>query len=355
MATKDFSKLTTKKLDALLKSASDEDKAAIQAELDARANIAEAPKAAPMGQAEGQVYENEEPLSPAEEEALKRADAEYEATQKGEASKKAEKMTDEELVALAAEYKEKYLGHKCQVVPFNTIEWVEGYICGIIPEKRAKKLMFAIRTVDGKKIVKASDSKLLKISDEVADKPKVNRTRTITEKKEEWTPEQIAEGLEALAPNVGKVVTITEGDSVIEGRIMGIVIEKRAQTYMYRIEYAVANEAGEEETKVTHKVFTNDAIKVADELDEKGAAINAKFLARREKAGSKVPQTPEEKVEQLQNMIKEAENMIAKWTDRLEKRKETLAAFLAGQTPEGEMPEAPEAPEAPESETESLE
>ena len=71
MVTVKFSQMTTKKLNALLATASDEDKAAIEAVLAAREQ-AQAPKAETP--AETPVYEDETPLTPEEEAALKAAE-----------------------------------------------------------------------------------------------------------------------------------------------------------------------------------------------------------------------------------------------------------------------------------------
>lgn len=333
MATKDFSKMTTKKLNALMNSASEEDKKAIQEELTARAQLA--------GKAEGQVYENEEPLAPAEEEALKRAEAEAEAKDNGELAEKPAKMTAEELHALAEEYKTKYVGHKCQVVPFNTIEWVDGYIAGVIEEKRSMKLLLAIKTADGKRIVKVHDSKLLKISDEIAEKPKATRTRVVKEKAEEWTPEQIAEQIAPLYENVGKPVIVKEGDEEIEGRIVGIVTEKRGQTFMYRIEYAATNEDGSTATKVMHKVYTNEALTLQD-FDEKGTEFHEKFMARKQQVVA--PKTPAEKLASLKADVETAERNVKTWMERLETRKAALEAFVK-ENPDVELPVEGETPE----------
>ena len=55
-------------------------------------------------------------------------------------------MTDEERHVLAEELK-KNVNHRCQAVPFNTVEWVDGYIAGVIEEKRSNKVLYAIKTL----------------------------------------------------------------------------------------------------------------------------------------------------------------------------------------------------------------
>lgn len=338
MATRDFSKMTDKKLNALLNTASAKDKEAIQAELDRRAGV-QAPAAE-------QIYENPEPLSPAEEEALKRAEEEYEAKQNGEAPV-VTKITEEELAVAAKEFKEKYVGNKCQVVPFNTIEWVDGYICGVVQEKRAMKLMATIKTVDGRKLVKVVDSKLLRISEEKADVPAI-RTRVATKEKEEWTPEAIEAGLAEIAGNVGRTVTIkgeTEEEPTIEGRIVSIVPEKRAQTFMYRVEYTTIDNDGAEVKKYCHKVYNSPSLVLAEELDERGKVLNEAYV-KRHNAKDVAPKTLEEKIEAAQKAVAEAEEKIKMWQERLEQRKLKLEQLESEKSSEGENPTGTKAEES---------
>ena len=330
MATKDFSKMTTNRLKALLQTASDEDKTVINEILEQRAQVSSA-KPNPStnglgGNPEGQEYNNPEPLSETEQ-AVADAQAASES-----ANEKPKKMTEEELHALATELKEKNMRHRCQVVPFNTVEWVDGYICGVIEEKRSMKVLYAIKTDDGRKLVKVHDSALLRISDEVVEKATVNRTRsTKKEKAEEWTDEDITKGMESLIPNIGKEVTVGE----LSGRIVGIVPEKRAQTFMYRIEV----KTDEDTTKLIHRVHTNEELKIAESLDEEGQKLNDAYMARHEKLAQRVKLTPEERIENLKKDVAKAEDQIKIWTDRLAARKKMLEEALAEYTNKSEEAE----------------
>ena len=189
MATKKFAQMTTRKLNALMATASDEDKKAIEAVLAAREQ-AQAPKAAEeTAEAPAEAPAAEEtPLTPEEETAIKAAEENgSKATQE-----KKQKMTDEERHTLAEELK-KNINHRCQAVPFNTAEWVDGYIVGVIEEKRSNNVLYAIKTDGGRRIVKVHDSNLLRIFDEVVEPEKKVRTRKAgNAEKVEWTPEAIA-------------------------------------------------------------------------------------------------------------------------------------------------------------------
>src|SRR5699024_6928905 len=177
MATKKFSQMATKKLNALLATASDEDKKAIEAVLAAREQAqAPAAPAAPEATAEEtpaapEATAEETPAAPASEEETPAAPASEEETQlspEEEAAIKAAeengglnplyngskatqekkpKMTDEDRHALAEELK-KNVNPRCQAVPFYTVEWVGGYIAGVIEEKRSNKVLYAIKSDD---------------------------------------------------------------------------------------------------------------------------------------------------------------------------------------------------------------
>ena len=325
MATKNFSQMTTKKLQALLNTASDEDKAAIQAVLDARMQ-AETP--AVQGVAEGQEYNDPEyTLSPEEEAAYAAAEANG-----GKLPEpKKDRMTDEQRIKLAAELRETAVNHKCQVVPFNTAEWVNGVIAGVVEDKRSNKVLFAIKLEDGRRVVKVHDSNLIKIFDEVVEKTVTRRTGTAREKVEKtpWTPEQLEADVAAVAVNVGKMVTYTDGEQTVEGRIVSIVPDKRSQRCLYRIEIAMPTEEDPKAVKYAHKVTSLAELTIAEDFDETGMQLNNKFMERRAKAATKEVLTPETKVFRSEEALKKAEEAFAKAEATLKARQEALAAAKA--------------------------
>lgn len=375
MATKKFSQMTTKKLNALLATASEEDKKAIEAVLAAREQAqafaapettAEETPAAPETTAE------ETQLSPEEEAAIKAAEENgglnplyngSNATQE-----KKPKMTDEDRHALAEELK-KNVNHRCQAVPFNTIEWVDGYIAGVIEEKRSNKVLYAIKTNDGRRIVKVHDSNLVRILDEVVEPKKKARARKAKDPadKIEWTPEAIAEEINEVISNVGKPIefekyrtTDENGEEHIEmviGRIVAIVPDKRAQRLLYRISVPTPVEGNPFATKTMHKIVKAEGIKIAEEFDEEGAQLNAKYLERREAAAIRTPRTHQDRVIHCEENVKKAEEKLQKAQEELEAKKKQLEdakkeldEYLAGQANE----ETAEAPAETTAEEESL-
>lgn len=364
MATKKFSQMTTKKLNALLATASDEDKKAIEAVLAAREQ-AQAP-AAPETTAEetpaAPASEEETQLSPEEEAAIKAAEENGGLNPLYNGSKatqeKKPKMTDENRHALAEELK-KNVNHRCQAVPFNTAEWVDGYIAGVIEEKRSNKVLYAIKTDDGRRIIKVHDSNLVRILDEVVEPEKKARARKAKDPadKVEWTPEAIAEEVNEVIGNVGKPVefekyrtTDENGEEHIEmviGRIVAIVPDKRAQRLLYRISVPAPIEGNPLATKTMHKVVKAEGIKIAEEFDEEGAQLNAKYLERREAAATRTPLTPQDRVIRCEENVKKAEEKLQKAQEELEAKKKQLEdakkeldEYLAGQA-NGETAEAP--------------
>lgn len=365
MATEKFSQITTKKLNALLATASDEDKKAIEAVLAAReqAQIPAAPETTTEEtSAAPETTIEETQLSLEEEAAIKAAEENGGLNPLYNGSKatqeKKSKMTDEDRQALAEELK-KNINHRCQAVPFNTAEWVDGYIAGVIEEKRSNKVLYAIKTDDGRRIVKVYDSNLIRILDEVVEPEKKVRVRKVKDPvdKIEWTPEIIAEEVNKVIGNVGKPVefekyrtTDENGEEHIEmvvGRIMAVVPDKRAQRLLYRISVQAPIEGNPLATKTMHKVVKAGGITIAEEFDEEGAQLNAKYLERREAAATRTPLTPQDRVIRCEENMKKAEEKLQKAQEELEAKKKQLEdakkeldEYLAGQI-NGETAEAP--------------
>lgn len=378
MATKKFAQMTTKKLNALLATASDEDRAQIEAVLAAREQVAapaapEAEDNTPVGGVDGDTVEVGGPLTPEEEAAIATAEANdgVNPNYSGHVGAAKPKLTDEERHALAEELK-KNINHRCQAVPFNTIEWVDGYIAGVIEEKRSNKVLYAIKTDDGRRIVKVHDSNLVRILDEVVEPER--RTRTVRAKKEpreEWTPEIVADEVNAIIGNVGKLIqfekyctTDEDGNEKIEmttGRIVAIVPDKRSQRLLYRISVPTPVEGNPHAAKIMHKVSTADGLEILPEFDEEGAALNAKYLERREAAVNRTPLTPQDRVIRCEENVKKAEERLAKAQEELEAKKKQLEdakaeldAYLAAQQAEAVPAEATEPVEAPAEDVEPL-
>ena len=356
MVTKKFLQMTTKKLNALLVTASDEDKKVIEAVLAAREQTQVSVSGETQSEVANSVQEfedTENPLTPEEEAAIKAAEENDGINPMSNSSKatqeKKPKMTDEDRHALAEELK-KNINHRCQAVPFNTAEWVDGYIAGVVEEKRSSKVLYAIKTDDGRRIVKVHDSNLIRILDEVVEPEKKVRVRKAKDPvdKIEWTPEIIAEEVNEVIGNVGKTVefekyrtTDENGEERIEmatGRIMAIVPDKRVQRLLYRISVPAPIEGNPLAMKIVHKIAKAGDIKIAEEFDEEGAQFNAKYLERREAAATRTLLTPQDRVIRCEENVKKVEEKLQKVQEELEAKKKQLKdakkeldEYLAGQ------------------------
>lgn len=331
MVQKNYAQMPTKKLNALLKTETNEvEIAAIKEVLTKRGQLAPSGDAAPAT-----VNPNNSELSPEEQAAIDAANGGNEAETAAKPAKKEKvKPTDEERIALATKLREEAVGHKCQVVPFNSIEWVDGVVVGIIEEKRTNKCLYAVKADDGRRIVKAYGSELIKISDEVVELTRAPRGGNHAKKEElpEWTKEEIDAAVNEVIGNVGKQISYVETgalDKEIEnaptilGRIISLVPNKRNHTVLYRIEITPAEDAPKDAPKkYSHKVTTNPGLAIAEELDEDGKKINEAFVARRNgehKGSSYTPKSPAEALATAKQQLAKAEELKKKTEERIEK------------------------------------
>ena len=278
MATKRFNQMSTKKLNALMETVNEAEKAEISEILNARA-------------AEG---------ASAEEASAEEASAE-------EASAEANYMYN--------------IGHKCEVVPFNSLEWLTGIITGVVNEKRANKFFYTIQLNNGKRIVKVCSSSHLKISDEIVNYiPKRQRKS----KAVKWTDETMKQEIERCGANVGKIIKwkkydTEDGTEYNTGRIIGITPDKRTSVVLYRVAVTIDNVE-----KVIHKSANNNLISIEDDFDEAGLEISNRYRARYERAVQRESITPEMRVLEAEEALKKAEEALKK----AEERVETMRAAL---------------------------
>lgn len=349
MAQKNYAQMPTKKLNDLLEKVTDEnEKAAIEQVLAKRGQLA------PGDNAPATVNPNAK-LSAEEQAAIDAANGtDADASEKQADTAKKVKPTDEERAALAAKLREEAIGHKCQVVPFNSIEWVNGIIVAIVEEKRTNKCLYAIKADDGRRIVKAYGSELIKISDETVELTRTPRGGKSKEEFPEWTHEEIEKAIQEVIGNVGKQISYVETGALgaeienaptILGRIISLVPNKRNHTILYRIEIQPAEDAPEgTPKKYAHKVTTNDKLAIAEELDDEGKKINEAFIARRN-GERKTPtaKTPEEALAIAEQQLKKAEEhkakaeaSIEKWTAKIEEIKAKIGKEIGKDNSEAE-------------------
>lgn len=351
---KNFAQMSTKKLNNLLADAATtpEEKEAIEKV------IAERTEATTGGASTIE-------LTAEEQSAIEAAEGPAKATAKKSAKPAKERMSDEERAALVEKLKAEILNHKCQVVPFNTVEWVDGFVRGVIDEKRSSRVLVAIETSDGRRIVKTHDSPLYKVLDEVVEPVKKSRAAKSVDKdgnpivKTPWTDEDVEAAISAVIEHVGKMVSfpeagaygvVEEGAQTVTGRIVSLVPDKRAKSILYRIEVTLEDGT----TKNVHKTAGNSQLEIAEKHDEAGAEIYGNFVDRRQKRLSKEPavkQTPKEIYDNAEIQLNKALENLEKAKALVEKRQ---AAFDAAKEALAAAEATPETTEATEETTDDM-
>lgn len=313
MATKNFEKLTTKKLNALLNSASEEDKALIQAELDKRA---EAQAAATSAQANGHYEMEATELSPEEQAIVDAAEAE-EKEGKATSKKTNLSLTPEEIEARKAEMTEN-IGHVVRVMPNGEVEWQDGYISGVQHDKRSNACMYIVK-INGKTVRKAYGAKSLIITEEVKEivkaEKKAKEAKVVGEPRAKRTYEEAEELRENAKPNIGRYAMLPVGEEKVKVYANGIMLDKRSNAVLY----AFKNEEG----KTLYKAVDNQTIEWLDEWNEDKR--NRSTSERATKAGL----NPKQKLEDLAAKLEKANEALAKATDKVNSLKGLYEAAKA--------------------------
>jgi hypothetical protein len=330
---KDYSKMSTSRLNSLLNDAQGEDKTKIEEVLATRKQVQEAQKEQPIGK-----DPVDEDLTEEEQKAIEAAEQndglnpQYQGNKEGAKQNDGHKLTDEERDELEEKLKKEWVGHRCQMVPFGTTEWLGGVVVGIYSDKRANNVLLAIKTDDGKRRVKTHNSPLLKVLDEVVDIT-VHRGRTEGTAKESWTEDERAEQLESLFPIIGMtcsfpktVKTVDEEGKPIDkietvtGRIISLVPDNRTSKILVRIETDEVDEKGAK--IVAHKVAGNEDLTINEEigLDEIGQKMNDAFVARRKNLLNRQALTPKQKYDYAVADLEKAKTSLEKAQKLLETR-----------------------------------
>lgn len=182
--------------------------------------------------------------------------AEQEAQEAAEQAAQEEETPEEKSARLVREEQLKeaktYIGHKAMYVPAEDYEFHPATVVGAVIDSRGTVLV-ALRTEDGKRITKKFGSKLLRVLDEMAEKPVRSRTRT---EKQPITDEAI----ELHRSKVGLPVTLDE----LEGRVRGVQVDKRTSQIYLTIHLA---DGSKRHTKLTNEnLHFGEADKLTEEI-----------------------------------------------------------------------------------------
>lgn len=210
--------------------------------------------------------------------------------------------------ALAEECR-KNINKKCQAVPYNSAEWIDGVIAGVQTDLKAGRVVYAIALVDGRRIAKVHNSPLVKISEEV-DEAFANRPRggnRSAEPKEPMTDEKKEELRLQYQENVGRdYATDTES-----GVIIGLQFNPKSQNWLYVTERTVTNDMGDSVKVKGFKSCRLQGLRLSEERNEE---LYSKYINRRTGGFARKPMT----VEQLEKAVAAKEAELAKLKERLE-------------------------------------
>ena len=303
-----FKKMSDEELVALQETADEKTIAMIEAELEARAH---------MG---GATAEPDETVAESDETA-------------------AESDEDKaaQLEALLVEC-QKYVGHRCRLVPVGTIEYEDGTIVGCVKIKRSNTVAYAIKLDNGKRVVKNYKAPLFEILDEVVERAKVTRHAGSRPKAEPWSEERMAEEVNKYIGNVGRAIVIkgaTEEENVT-GQITGIVPVKRSISVLYRVAVPAPTEEDPKAVAIVHKSVANTSAYDIMDATEESEAFNASYMARRENMANRTPLTGAElvldlelKLEKAKEAVKKAEERVATLEKAIAEKKAKLEATTA--------------------------
>ena len=230
------------------------------------------------------------------------------------------KMTEKELEKVAESLKCN-IGRKCQVVPFDSAEWVSGFIAGIAVDKGNRRVFYAIKLSNGKRVVKAYDSKLIRIGKEVVEKEKLIKNKRPVKEKKEYTDEQMYEDVQSVIHNVGRLVHLASGE---EGRIIAISANRSCRTPYYTIAIPEPTYSNPYAVRKVERSMNSKDIVIEDGYDDKGEKINAAYRKKRETTWKRKHMTPQELVIFREQELASLERYLKFLNGRLEEKKRLL-------------------------------
>ena len=350
MANKKFAQMSTKKLNALLENASEEDAIAIKKVLETRGQIASgetqqetAPEnvSTDAGSADDSLSD-EEKAAIAAAEAGESAEAKKEAKPKKEPKPKAPKLTDEELSEIYEKISPN-VGHECSIVLRGTAIRGKGYITGILKEKRAMQLYYRIKlyeteTDEAKFVFKKYNDESLDISEQVSEEytapgnsGEAKKRKTRSDKVPAMTDDQWAQYKESMratiANYVGYKITLKNG---VVGRIKDVLFDSRTQGTYFACQVEVDGVTKTKYQVVHYKVdelgaYIIDTDQIDETEDEEFKKLNEAFRNRKVVEKHNPKRTPAEKVAYLQEQVRKAEDTLKKAEETLTSRKNALA------------------------------
>lgn len=223
-------------------------------------------------------------------------------------TKETPEQREARIKALAEECR-KNINKRCQAVPYNSADWIDGVIAGVQTDLKAGRVVYAIQLVDGRRIAKVHSSPLVKISEEI-DESFAKRPRGGNRSagpKEPVTDEQKEAMRLQYQENVGR--TYKTSDET--GKLIGLQFNPKTQNWMYVTERELTNDMGDVTKVKGFKSCRLQGLELSEERDEE---IYNKYINRPRGGFERKPMT----VEQLEKMVAAKEAELTKLRERLE-------------------------------------
>lgn len=220
-------------------------------------------------------------------------------------------------------------GHLCQVVPYNSDGWADGVVTGVHEDKKTNRVLYSVRTADGRRVFKGVNSQQIRVFDQLAPRTSIGRRLREAAGMGDWTDEDIRRELDALTPDVGKEVEFdlpggnpVTGPDTVRGRIVSLTVDRKIQRVQYRIASADPYTG---RTRFYHKVVGGRGLRLAESLDAEGSFINARYVSRRANAARQVKATPQGRVMACEENLLRARGSLRRAEENLKEKERQLA------------------------------
>lgn len=332
--TRNLEQMSTRKLRALLEvEKNEEQKALIQSILDERAGESEADdveaaKADGMPVPEAEAGAEAKPEDPQPEAKPKKA---------------ARKMSEEEFLATAAEAK-KAVDHRCVVKVKGTAVDLPGVVAGVFKDRRSMLVYYAVVLdpiegvdEDPKKVYKKFGSDEITILEETVLRTRAERCKKLDSKRRNMglSPEDfekvLDKVLEKAEMNIGHKYNVGDGK---EGRITRIRRDKKNGALYYLVTFE--DEVGEKQSFRTivwdvaedGEVFLAEDNRLDPAFDEEAERLAQEYVERKNRE-PRTAKTLEEKVLEMEESLKRAQNVFAKAQETVAMRENALKVLKA--------------------------
>lgn len=328
--TRNLEQMSTRKLRALLEvEKNEEQKALIQSILDERAGESEADDVE-AAKADGM---------PVPEAEVKPEGPQPEAKPK----KAARKMSEEEFLATAAEAK-KAVDHRCVVKVKGTAVDLPGVVAGVFKDRRSMLVYYAVVLdpiegvdEDPKKVYKKFGSDEITILEETVLRTRAERCKKLDSKRRNMglSPEDfekvLDKVLEKAEMNIGHKYNVGDGK---EGRITRIRRDKKNGALYYLVTFE--DEVGEKQSFRTivwdvaedGEVFLAEDNRLDPAFDEEAERLAQEYVERKNRE-PRTAKTLEEKVLEMEESLKRAQNVLAKAQETVAMRENALKVLKA--------------------------